>query len=158
MGWNKNDNIDAVKKSLATTIGLIEKKDKLVKKNNNTWPIFKIKRGEVFVTELGNGNVGGEKNKKRPTLVLSSNDLNKGQTVIIVPLSTKFRRDDDGNPRFSSHYLLKKSDNPFLKHDSVIKFEDIRTIDMVRLETKLGEIIGDDLKRMKKCLHFAFGY
>lgn len=160
MSWNKHDNIIDASKWLKRQVELIEEKEILIqnKRIRRTDYIVQALRGGVFSAELGNGNIGGEKNKTRPVLVLSPNRLNKGNTVIVVPLSTKFKRKPNGLPLFDNHYLLKKYDYPNLDNDSVLKFEDIRCIDVVRLRKLRFNISPTDLKHAEKCLLFMTGY
>jgi len=84
------------------------------------------------------------------------NRLNKGHTVVIVPLSTKFSRNQRGFSKYKNHYLLRKIDYPFLDKDSVAKFEDIRSIDVVRLRQLRGNVSKTDMKRMKKTILFTY--
>lgn len=160
MAWDKNTNISDAAKWLKRKIELIESKDLLIRNQNakGTRYIIQVRRGGIFDCELGYGNVGGEKNKTRPVLVLSKNVLNNGHTVVVVPLSTKFDLAINGLPRYRNHYLLKKAKYSFLDRDSVVKFEDIRSVDVVRLRQLRGNIDETDMKRMKRNLLFTSGY
>lgn len=160
MGWDVNANISDAAKWLKRKVELIGEKDKLLQKKieKGTPYIISAKRGGIFDCELGYGNIGGEKNKTRPVLVLSNNILNNGHTVVVVPLSTKFDQDLRGLPKYKNHYLLKKRKYPFLDRDSVAKFEDIRSVDVVRLRQLRGNIDVTDMKRMIKNIRFIFGY
>lgn len=60
MSWTKEKNIRNAGHWLARAIELIELKD--YQKRNGTVPT--IYRGGVFNVELGEGNLGGEKNKR----------------------------------------------------------------------------------------------
>lgn len=160
MGWTKEENITDSAKWLKRKTELIETKDRLIqnKIRRRTPYIVQVKRGGIFDCELGYGNIGGEKNKTRPVLVISRNMLNNGHTVVVVPLSTKFDRLASGSPKYTNHYLLKQCKYPFLAKDSVVKFEDIRNVDVSRLANLRGNIDVSDMKRMKKNLNFMMGY
>lgn len=159
MAWNSYTNISDAAKWLRRKVELIEEKQLLVSKNNRKSICLQIYRGGIFDCELGLDNIGCEKNKTRPVLVLSNNCLNKGHTVVIVPLSTKFERKmDSGMAKYNNHYLLKKEDYPFLDTDSVVKFEDIRSVDVIRLRSLRGNIQKSDMDRMKRNLIFTCGY
>ena len=110
MGWNKTDNIIDASKWLKRHVELIEEKEVLIqnKRKRGTDYVVQTFRGGIFDTELGNGNIGGEKNKTRPAMIISPNRMNKGNTVIVIPLSTKFPRKPNGLPKYDNHYLLKK--------------------------------------------------
>lgn len=156
--WSKEVNIHDAGHWLAKKIDLIELKDYNISKNNN----INILRGGIFNTELGIDNIGGEKNKKRPCLVLSRNNLNLGDTVTIIPLTTKFsfNRGVNGekSPKYSNHYVLLKSKYSFLSDDSCIKCEDIWSVDKVRLCEHLGNIDINDLNMIKNKILYTLGF
>lgn len=157
MAWNMAQNIRNASYWLARKIELIELKEH--QKINSINP--SILRGGIFNVELGNGNVGGEKNKTRPCMVLSKNGLNNGDTVVIVPLTTKFKcniKNGRKIPRYPNHYIIYKSNYHFLDDDSCIKFEDIRAIDKVRVGNHLGNIDPADMKLMENRLLNAMGF
>lgn len=163
--WTKEENIKQAGIWLSRKIGLIDEKDALLKARNRRAirsgkkeSIKEIFRGGVFHAELGTANIGGEKNKTRPVLVMSPNHMNKEHTVVVVPLSTKFKLKSDGTPMYNSQYLLKKSDYPLLDADSMVKFEDIRCIDVVRLRGLIFNVDKKEMKRMKKNLMETMGY
>lgn len=160
MAWNKNENVLETSKWLKRKVELIEEKDILIqnKRIRRTDYIIQAFRGGIFNAELGNGNIGGEKNKTRPVMIISPNTLNKGNTVVVIPLSTKFKIKDNGLPLYNNHYLLKKADYPKLDKDSVLKFEDVRCIDVVRLRNFRCNVSSEDLKNAKKCFLFMMGY
>lgn len=161
MAWDSNSNIVDAAKWLKRKAELIEEKSVLIARRatRHTPYYAQVYRGGIFDCELGLGNIGGEKNKTRPVLVISRNILNKGHTVMVVPLSTKFDRDTRTRlPRYSNHYLLKKVDYPFLDTDSVAKFEDMRSVDVVRLRKFRGNVSQRDMSRMKRNLLFTCGY
>ena len=161
MAWTSESNIIDAAKWLKRKADLIEEKAVLIAKKTTLHSpyIAYVRRGGIFDCELGHGNVGGEKNKTRPVLVLSTNVLNKGHTVLIVPLSTKFDIDPRTRlPKYKNHYLLRKRDYPFLDRDSVAKFEDLRSVDVVRLRKLRGNVDAKDMKRMKRNLLFVSGY
>lgn len=160
MAWNVLENITDSSKWLKRKTELIEAKNMLIQRKIqlNTSSIAQIYRGGIYDAELGEGNIGGEKNKTRPVVVISPNRLNRGNTVIVVPLSTKFKLDRNGTPLYSNNYLLSSSTYPFLDKDSMVKFEDIRSVDVVRLRNLRGNVSKSDMERMKNALLFMCGY
>lgn len=155
--WSKEENIRNASHWLSRKIELIELKSINIKNSTK----INVLRGGVFNVELGEGNIGGEKNKKRPCLVLSRNALNNGDTVVIVPLTTKFKKEIQNGvimPKYNNHYILKKANYDFLIKDSCIKCEDIRAVDKVRVNEHLGNINVEDLERIKARMLFALGY
>lgn len=165
MAWCKNENIKNAGKWLSKKIDLIEEKEHLlqiqqaeIRRQGEYVAIKTIYRGGVYWAELGEGNIGGEKNKTRPVLVITPNLMNKGNTVIVVPISTKFEKNHRGLPKYRNHYLLKKSQYVDLDEDSVVKFEDIRSIDVVRLRGLIFNVNEPDMLKMKNNLEFICGY
>lgn len=157
MTWSKNENIRDAAHWISRKIELIELKDKQL--NNNINP--KIKRGGIFNIELGEDNIGGEKNKKRPCLIISNNTLNNGFTVIVIPITTKFPynlKNGRKSPKYDNHYILLKSKYKFLDEDSCLKCEDIRTVDKVRIMDHLGNVDLSDLKQLKKRIMYTLEY
>lgn len=120
-----------------------------------------ISKGAIMICELGE-NIGSEQNKKRPVLVVSNQYINQGNTVIVVPLSTKLKTKTNKNgkivPRYLSHYFLKQENYPFLKSDSAVKCENIRTISKVRLTDYLGLISDDDYKKIESRIKNIFDF
>lgn len=160
MAWTLSENVVTSSKWLKRKTELIEEKEKLIQRKTSTGSSCFVQalRGGIFDAELGEGNIGGEKNKTRPVVIISRNELNKGHTVVVIPLSTKFRRDANGQPIYRNHYLLRTVDYPFLDADSVTKFEDIRSIDVVRLRNLRGNVTPVDMRRMEHALKYICGY
>ncbi|WP_102401254.1 type II toxin-antitoxin system PemK/MazF family toxin [Haloimpatiens massiliensis] len=156
--WSKEQNIRDAACWLSRKVELIELKSyNKINSINQT-----ICRGGIFNVELGVGNLGGEKNKKRPCLVISRNQLNIGDTVVVIPLSTKFKTKTHGKgkiaPKYDNHLILWKSKYGFLDDDSCIKCEDIRMVDKVRIQEHIGNIEPQDMNLLKKRLLFTFDF
>lgn len=157
MVWNKDENIRDAACWLSRKVNLIELKNNNIVKGTR----IIIYRGGIFNVELGEGNIGGEKNKLRPCLVISHNNLNKGDTAVVLPLTTKFKCNIVNGkkiPCYGNHFILYKDKYSFLSEDSCIKCEDIRAVDLIRIRDHLGNINPDDLDKLKNRLEFAFGY
>ena len=73
MAWSVLDNIISSSKWLKRKTELIVEKDLLLRKNllNNPPFIVQAYRSDIFDAKLGEGNIGGEKNKTRPVVVIS---------------------------------------------------------------------------------------
>ena len=97
----------------------------------------KIKRGNVFIADL-NPTVGSEQYGRRPVVILSNDLSNKYSPTILIAPFTKILK----KRSLPTHILVRK--NYFLKYDSIILLEQIRTIDKSRLvaykENVLDEI------------------
>lgn len=127
----------------------------------------KIVQSGVYFCDLGE-NIGSEQNtnldEPRPVLVVSNSFINKsGSNVIIVPLSKhliiKKGRKGKIVPKYSSHYFLKKDKYTFLRYDSAVKTEEVRSVSKIRLLGKLGEINEQDFNNILIRLKWTFrGY
>ena len=170
MSWSKTENIRNAGVWLERKIKLIEKKEILVNEQESKHvelkrkggtiiypPIRKIHRGNIYYVDLGYG-IGGEKTKLRPCLVLSPNRMNKGHTVLVAPLSSKFKKKPDGTPKYDNHYMLKKETYNILTENSVVKFEDARSVDVARFDDMLFSVAPEDMNKMKKNLLFICGF
>ena len=93
-----------------------------------------IKRGELFWVNLDPAK-GSEQAGRRPVLVLQNDIGNKfSPTTIIAPLTTtQFAKEYPTNV-----FLLKGTAG--LKFDCTILLSQIRVIDKIRLEKKMGHI------------------
>lgn len=132
--------------------------DYFTHRNGMSW--WEKKKGEIFWCDLGE-NVGQEINKKRPVVVLSSSKRNNRLShIVVVPITSTVKYKTAGNLssglKYPFHFLLKKDLYPFLKNDSVIKLEQLRTVSKNRLEGyPIGQISTEDLKVIdKKVINF----
>jgi mRNA-degrading endonuclease toxin of MazEF toxin-antitoxin module len=128
-----------------------------------------VVQGEVWRCDLG-FNIGEEKNKTRPVVVISNNRVNKTGKVIVAPITDAIRKVDvtTGVPQHNTWYLLfsdttdknrmyhsKRSlprsavTYPFLSKDSVVQTEELRSLSKARLLSKQGSLDPADLKRLK---------
>ncbi len=119
----------------------------------------KIVRGTVYFAELGE-NVGHEKSNSRPVLIISNDQNNLTSTNVIVAIMTdaENKKKPDGTIKLlPTQYLMKKVDYPFLSFDSIVQFEDIRTLSKVRLKFNMGLVNPENLKKMERNLLRSFG-
>ncbi len=90
-----------------------------------------IKRGDVFYADL-NPVKGSEISKIRPVLVISNDNNNKfSNTITVIPISSA----KDKNVYPFEVYLDAKEAN--LGKNSILKVNQIRTIDKIRLKNKV---------------------
>ena len=86
-----------------------------------------VKRFDVYLINL-DPTIGKEIKKTRPCLVISPNELNQHiQTVIIAPMTTKARQ-------YPTRVMCL-----FQGKQGQIVLDQIRTVDQVRLITRLGK-------------------
>ena len=110
----------------------------------------KIKRGEVWVTDLNPG-YGVEIHKKRPVVVIS-NDLinNHSLRIIVLPFTTQV------HPLNAGKVLIPKNEYS-LEKESAILVSDIRSIDKIRLITKIGLLSSQKLFEVEESLGLVLG-
>lgn len=133
---------------------------------------LQVNHGEIWYCDLG-FNIGTEKNKIRPVLVMSNNKINQSEKVVVISI-TDAQGKTNGNdlPSQDSWYLLyssttdeKKKIYPyrkvrkgcfiynFLEKDSVVQCEEIRAVSKVRLDAKrgcIGNLSITDFDMIKK--------
>ena len=105
----------------------------------------KILRGDIFYADLGKG-IGSEQKGYRPVLIIQNNVGNKySPTVIIAPLTEVIKKAD-----LPTHITIFRND--FLKYDSMILLEQLRTIDKSRLISYLGKLKDNQLQKIDNAL------
>lgn len=149
----------------------LQAQENAVKKRN-------ILAGEVWECDLGY-NVGEEKNKKRPVLVVSNNRINRtGKVVVLCITGARGKVDDQrSSPFHNSWYLLysnterqdmmfkpgrtvprTKHTYDFLDKDSIIQCEEIKSVSKSRLDLSgpIGSIEPEDLRIIKSKMKAVF--
>lgn len=118
---------------------------------------LQVLRGQVWYCDFGY-NIGAEKNKKRPVLVISNNKINTSEKVVVLPITdSKNKLNRNHLPAQDSWYLLySNTQDPnnmthpqriipnnntpyaFLTKDSLIQCEEIRCVSKARLDEVQG--------------------
>ena len=102
----------------------------------------KIKRGDIFLADLGEG-LGSEQHGVRPVLVVQNNIGNKySPTITVLPITSKIHK-SKGLP---THINIE--DVAGLERRSSIMAEQITTIDKAKLLSFIGRVT--DLNVMKE--------
>ena len=116
-----------------------------------------ILHGQIWYCDLG-FNVGAEKNKMRPVLVMSNNKINTSEKIVVISITdAKNKLNANNLPVQDSWFLLysttqdpTKMISPgrvipsgmnaysFLEKDSVVQCEEIRSVSKARLDYKRG--------------------
>ncbi len=110
-----------------------------------------IRRGDIFWVDL-DPTRGSEQAGRRPVLVIQ-NDVGNAvaSTVIIAPLTTK---------RFTKDYPVNvhiPAGIAGLKEDSTALLSQIRTIDKLRLERKIGHLPPTYLRLVDRAIVISLG-
>lgn len=100
-----------------------------------------IKRGNVFIADL-DPTIGSEQYGRRPVVILSSNLSNKYSPTILVAPFTKILK----KQTLPTHIFVKKTN--FLKYNSLILLEQLRTIDKSRLTDYKGRLSEEILNEI----------
>jgi mRNA-degrading endonuclease toxin of MazEF toxin-antitoxin module len=149
-------------------------KDKLtyqIKSKSQSVQKLQINYGEVWFCDMGY-NIGDEKNKMRPVLVISNNKINQSKKVVVLCITDAknklnknglpcqdswyllYSNTTDNNKMYSPRRIIRKGNTPynFLDKDSIVQCEDIRSVSKARMNTKnkcLGIINPNDMNIIK---------
>ena len=116
-----------------------------------------VNRGEIWYCDLGY-NVGTEKNKMRPVLVVSNNSVNNSEKVVVVAITDAKGKVNALNLPAQDSWLLLYSTTTdddkmihpgrtvptsmhsysFLDKDSMLQCEEIRAVSKARLDASRG--------------------
>lgn len=115
----------------------------------------------IYTCHLGE-NIGDEKNGfGRPVLIVSNDSINQNSgNVVVVALSKNIKMVSKNGKRqlkYSSHYVLKKTQYTKLKYDSALMCEDIKIVNKARLGAYICNITDTtDRNNIKKRLKYVF--
>ncbi len=131
-----------------------------------------IKQGEIYTCVVGE-NIGSEirgHEKEgediahvRPVLIVSDTRYNNNALVTVIPLTSTVRIEENPevegreSPKIKNHYILKKSNYSFLRNDSTVAPNQIKTVSSIRLKHFLGYVNETDMAGIKNRLQSFFG-
>lgn len=99
---------------------------------------MKIERGDIWWINL-DPTVGSEIKKRRPCVVLSANEINRGRaTPVVVPLSS--------SPEGAPPIMVPVSS---AGKDSVAVIDQIRAVDKKRFANRAGVLSTEDMRRIE---------
>lgn len=109
--------------------------------------VTRVRTGEIWLAVL-DPVVGHEQGARRPVLVVSADGLHSLPIgmAIVVPLT--------GNDRGLVTQPRIAGDATGLRKPSFARPEDVRSIDIARLERRLGAVDGDALEDVRKVLRY----
>ena len=117
--------------------------------------VVQINQFDVVLVNLGNESVGYEKKGVRPAIVVSKNTMNNNSANCIVAPLTKLSNKAD-KKILKSQLILEEKKHSCLDYDSLIQFEDIRSVSKLRITEKLGEIHEDSVEDVREKLKYIF--
>jgi mRNA interferase MazF len=107
--------------------------------------VVDIKRFEIYLVKL-NPTIGSEIQKTRPCIVISPNEMNVLNTVIVAPMTSK-------GFEFIFRPRIKFEDK-----NGLVLLDQIRTVDKARLVKKIGEVDEKVSKSISNMLVKMFEY
>lgn len=111
----------------------------------------KVKRGEIFYVDLGEG-IGSEVKKIRPCIIIQNDIGNKfSSTTIICPITHRTK-----NTKQPTQVILNRS----LVNgnvDGVILAEQLRIIDKKRIKESIGSLTNKGLQKLEQAMKISIG-
>jgi len=101
---------------------------------------------DIYECNLGQ-NIGSELNKKRPCIVISKEQFNTGNTIIILPVKSI-----KPTTRFGILSIQLQKEPASLRESSYCSCISIREVSKKRLGKYIGEIAVQDRETIKKSL------
>ena len=112
-----------------------------------------IKRGELYYANLS-PVFGSEQGGLRPVLVVQNDIGNKySPTVIVAAITSSITK-----AKLPTHIPISCSTYTGLTKDSVILLEQLRTIDKMRLQQKIGHLDSVTMQNVEKAMLLSLGY
>lgn len=119
-------------------------------KTNNTSKII-CRRGEIFYSNLS-GNLGSEQGGTRPVLIIQNDVGNKySPTVIVAVLTSQLDK-----AKLPTHIAVD-AEKLGLPKNSIVLFEQLRTLDKRRLREKICTLDEFTMKKVDKALGISVG-
>jgi len=110
-----------------------------------------IKRGEVLEVHP-DPSVGEEIQKKRPCIIVSSETFNQNSNLaVVIPLT-----DADNKKEDIMHIMVLRKEGGLSKN-SIALCDQVKAVDQIRLDTKLGNINATTMSKIDKGLRAVLG-
>jgi mRNA interferase MazF len=109
------------------------------------------KREEVWLVGLGQPKGDHEQARRRPVVILQTDELSPLSTIVVIPLTTQSRRGG-----FASTVLIPAREAG-QDRDSVALCHQIRALDRRKLLHKIGDLAPERLSEMELAVVFVLG-
>lgn len=109
-------------------------------------------KGDIYFVRLGETGVGSEQRGDRYAVIVQNNTGNKYSPTIIVALITTSVH----KAKLPTHVEINQN-NSGIPEPSIIICEQIRTIDKLRLERKVGHLSEDKKQELDRALCISLG-
>lgn len=113
---------------------------------------LEIKRGDIIWVQYED-TIGSEQSGERPAMVIQNDKGNKHSPTIVVADITSSKT----KAKLPVHVELKRNSTSGLSKDSIILFEQLKTIDKRRIIKKEGEVPSNLLDKINKALKISLG-
>ena len=112
-----------------------------------------IKRGDIYLVDLGTNTIGSEVKKTRPCVVFSNNIGNKNSQIITVLPITNRSKSQPTQVKLSES-IVEES----MPLTGIIQSEQIRTVDKRRiLSGRLGRLTIEGISKVEKAVMTSIG-
>lgn len=109
------------------------------------------RRGEVYLVHF-DPTVGAEIKKTRPALVIQNDIGNReAATTIVAAITAQF-----GSELYPVEVLIEAAEGG-LEKDSVVRLDQIRSVDKMRLVKKLGRINPATMREVEQAIAISLG-
>ncbi len=111
---------------------------------------MECKKGEIYLVDWSPGR-GSEQEGLRPALIIQNDTGNKySPTTIVATISSTV-------PRPYPFHVHLNPEESGLDRPSIVKLEQIMTIDQSRLVKKIGQINAAKMDAVEEAIHVSFG-
>ena len=110
-----------------------------------------VKRGEIYYADLS-PVVGSEQGGIRPVLIIQNNIGNRYSPTVIAAAITS----QQDNTKLPTHISVA-ADSSGLQKNSIVLWEQVRTLDKRRLKEKMGDLDLESMNRVDHALSVSFG-
>ena len=110
-----------------------------------------VRRGDIYYADLS-PVIGSEQGGIRPVLIVQNDVGNKYSPTVIAAAITS----QTGKTRLPTHIKLN-AEKCGLAKDSVVLFEQIRTLDKKRLKERMGTLDIGAMGKVNEALSISFG-
>lgn len=102
---------------------------------------MEVRQGDIFWVEIPREHTeGSEQFGRRPFIVVSRDSLNKGRTVVVVPMSTTTANQPPFRTVLPVSEITRDPGSQSNLELSVAKTDQVRVIDKTRLEQRIGRL------------------
>ena len=114
-------------------------------------PVPVLRRGDMFWVNL-DPTRGGEINKRRPAVVVSNDGVNTAAhrhgrgVVTVVPVTSNTER------VYPFQVLIDAADHPGLRTDSKAQAEQVRTVDVARIGSRITTLSPSTMRSLDAAL------